>query len=108
MGTRSASPAPRPKRPEAAAASGSGGLYHPAGFDAGGANLNPLYLAVSNRPDPLQVGIEPPFVHIVRMADVVPDHGTLSADVAFFGHENHPPSRGKIECFSLSFAALGR
>jgi len=56
-----------------------GRFYHIAGLDAAGADIDFLYLAFMQGPYPLKVGVEPAFGHIVCMADIVSNHGFLSA-----------------------------
>ena len=55
-----------------------------AGFDATGADHHFLYLVAFLCTHPLQIRIEPAFGDIVGVADVVTDHGFLSADFALF------------------------
>jgi len=66
---------------------GLGGFGDLAGFDAGGAYI---YFSdatlFNNCADSLKIWVKPSFVQIVSMADIVADHGFLSANCTFFRH----------------------
>ncbi len=61
------------------------GLGNLAGFDAAGAHVDPSDAAFFDKgTDPLEIGVEPSFVQVVGMADIVADHGFFSANSTFF------------------------
>lgn len=63
----------------------SGSLGHLAGLDAAGAHVYFSDTALFNNcPNPLKIGVEPPFVQVVGMADIVAHHGFFSANSTFF------------------------
>jgi len=63
--------------------SGAGDL---AGLDARGAHVHPLGGGTDLGPHPLDVGVPAPLGASVRVGDVVPETGTLAADIAGGSH----------------------
>jgi len=61
-----------------------------AGADAAGASQDMFFLSFFLNGDRLQVGQEPPFGAIVRVAHVVPDPRTFTAKMTRACH-NYPP-----------------
>ncbi len=58
-----------------------------AGFDAGRAYINFSDAPFFNHcADSLKIGVEPPFIQIVGMADIVANHWFLSANCTLFRH----------------------
>src|SRR5688572_21951986 len=57
-----------------------------AGTEAARAHAQPLDTAVHERAHPLEVRLEPPGSHVMRVTDVPSDDGTFSADFATFCH----------------------
>src|SRR5687768_496711 len=74
------------KRPRASFARGLGGLDDLARAEAARADAQPLNAAVDERAHPLQVRLEPPRGHVMRVTDVPTHDGTLIADFTTFCH----------------------
>ena len=60
------------------------GLLNLPGLNAGGTNPHAPYAAIVVDTNALQVGVPAPFGHIVCVALVMPDHGPLATNIAFF------------------------
>ena len=63
-----------------------GGLDHPAGFDAVGANHQFLDVAIGDGSNPLQIWVETTFCKIVGMTDIISHHRLYTANFAFLRH----------------------
>ena len=61
------------------------------GFDAVGADDHFFHFALIYGSDPLKVGVEATFRHIMGVAHVAPDHWLFSADFTHFRHYIHSP-----------------
>ena len=68
----------------------SGGLDDLAGLQAARADTQTLDAAVHHRADALEVRLEPPRRHIVRVAHISPDYRAFSAKFAAFCHDLSP------------------
>src|SRR5512137_2395182 len=64
-----------------------------AGAQAPRAHSHPLGAAVDRRAHRLEVRLEPPRGHVVRVADVVARHRTLAADFTPLRHGSLPEER---------------
>src|SRR5450759_223947 len=71
----------------------SGSLYDLAGTQAPSAHAQPLGSAVDRRTDRLEVRLEPPSGHVVRVADIVPRDGPLAADFTPLRHGCFPAGK---------------
>jgi hypothetical protein len=64
-----------------------GGFDDFLGSQAARADANPLVAAVDDRTDRLQIGLEPPRAHVVRMTVLPSDNRTLPAEFTSLRHK---------------------